>query len=67
MNAPHVERMIVEARELAARSNALTTFLEGQVFSTLEPTDQQLLRAQYASMGAYLTILNLRIARADAI
>lgn len=64
MTPPHVDRMITEGGELAEKAQKLTTFMEGPAFSDLDKVDQQLLQAQYASMAAYLTILNMRIARA---
>lgn len=67
INAPHVARMLVEAEELGERCAKLDTFLEGEVFPTLQPTDQTLLNAQLGAMGTYLSILMLRIDRARGV
>jgi hypothetical protein len=63
---PHVERMLTESHELADRTLKLAAFFDTPVFSGLKAEDKDLLHAQHAAMGAYRTILNIRIGRARA-
>lgn len=63
-HAPHVQRMIAEAEQLAERVEKLGAFLFGEIFPTLHDMDQALLSTQCAAMTAYLSVLSLRIERA---
>lgn len=58
----HIQRMQVEAAELAEKVNKLTNFIEGSdVYVRLDAIRQQLLVIQLHSMNAYLAALNTRI------
>ncbi|MFC0683191.1 crAss001_48 related protein [Novosphingobium clariflavum] len=66
MSKPHVQRMAAEHKELAERTLKLSAFLNNPVFADLAAEDKDLLHAQYAAMGAYKTILMIRLSRAQA-
>ena len=55
------ERVVVEQREIEEKSDKLRAFLDSPTFHDLSEIDQNLLLAQLMSMGAYTTILMLRI------
>jgi hypothetical protein len=58
------ERVEIEFKELGERLTKLTAFISGSdVFKTLEPEEQDLLRRQRSHMGDYLDVLGERIAR----
>jgi hypothetical protein len=60
---PHQQRVIDEKAELDARIAALTAFINGDVFMTLDDMDAELLCDQALAMGVYSTVLGKRIAR----
>ena len=62
---PHVIRMIEESEHLADRIGKLCAFIVGQIYPTLDKTDQTLLSAQVGAMTTYLQVLSLRIERAQ--
>lgn len=58
---PHQQRVVDERQELETKICALSTFLEGVVFSTLSQDEQDRLIAQVYIMQAYSSILQSRI------
>lgn len=61
---PHVQRMVEERDQLEERMNKATDFTRTDTFAALELMDRDLLNSQIVSMSAYLSTLNVRIARA---
>lgn len=63
---PHVKRMMVEGRELAAKLDALDRFQQpsNPIYASMTDNDKGLLLAQASSMSAYLAILTIRMNRA---
>ena len=61
---PHVQRMIAEGDELSDKITKLGAFLAGRLYAQLGETDQGLMQAQLGAMTAYLSVLQIRIARA---
>ncbi|AOE41230.1 hypothetical protein BEE12_16045 [Pantoea agglomerans] len=59
--APHVQRMLDERSDLAAKINALSVFILGDFFKTLTEKQQDLLTRQLDAMSAYMAILGERI------
>jgi hypothetical protein len=62
---PHEERVVSEKKELDEKLSKLKEFCfgGGKIFSTLHPTDRDLLEDQYTAMDQYSQILGKRIAR----
>lgn len=58
---PHVQRMVTERTELAAKCDALLAFLSGDVFKSLPKEKKDLMHEQYAAMREYLDVLDKRI------
>lgn len=56
-----IERLLTEHEELARKMEALTEFMDGDVYPTLSPTEQGLLMCQARVMRQYLDILEDRI------
>lgn len=63
-NAPHIQRMVDEEKELDTRMIALRRFTHTDIFKGLGSTDQALLVAQLSAMASYKEILTLRLGRA---
>lgn len=59
---PHQERVIQEKLELDEKRNKLQAFIDGDVFKTIDGTEQLRLRQQIWVMGLYSQILGERIA-----
>jgi len=62
MSEPYQERVILERKELAEKTNKLVAFLFGVTFNSLDAMEQARLLKQYACMQFYLGILDERIA-----
>lgn len=60
----HIERMEIEFRDLAERSEKLMAFCETPAFAALAGEEQMLLAAQGSAMSSYEGILHLRMLRA---
>ena len=60
-----LDRLYVESEELAEKQNKLNNFMSSEKFKSLWPEEQKLLEAQFGAMLSYLTILQLRIKRAE--
>ena len=60
---PHVQRMIVEYRELVKKTSALGNFLHGDKFKTLVQEEQDDMQDQYNSMIDYAKCLERRLTR----
>lgn len=61
----HVERMIVELKELADRTTKLAKFIsENEMFKTLSEHEQKDMRDQLLHMNEYLGFLSSRLSRA---
>lgn len=60
---PHVQRMIVEYRELVKKTNALGNFLHGDKFKTLAQEEQDDMQDQYYNMINYAKCLERRLTR----
>lgn len=61
-----ISRMHVEYNELQERRARLQRFIASDRFRDLDNVDQYLLLHQYTSMGDYMSILKMRIDRAEA-
>ena len=61
----HEERALTEKAEIDTKREYLMTFLEGEVFETLQPEDQNLLKLQVSVMKTYSDILAIRIGKFD--
>ena len=59
---PHQQRVVEEKGELDVKRAALERFINGQVFTTLESSEQSRLRLQLSVMNTYSEVLALRIA-----
>ena len=57
-----VKRLIIERDELLAKWEKLRDFISSDKFETLDDENKSLLAAQLNIMGAYLCILERRIA-----
>lgn len=62
---PHVQRMALEAAQLATRIEALAKFIGTEKFYQLAAEDQRLLHAQATAMAAYGDALAARLDRAE--
>lgn len=60
---PHQQRVIDELKELKERRSKLLTFIQGEIFKTLEQGDKNLLSEQYEAMTWLDVILTKRIER----
>lgn len=56
-----LERLMLEAEELAEKQDKLNTFIGSDKFKELGWEHQRLLEAQFGAMLSYLTILKVRI------
>jgi hypothetical protein len=56
-------RMLEEATQLQLRMDALTVFINGPVYPTLDEEDRKLLLPQLKAMQEYAGILSTRIMR----
>lgn len=63
--ASFIDRMNIECEQLAKRRNSLHDFFNTQKFKELDNFDQYLLLHQYTAMGDYLSVLKIRIERAE--
>jgi hypothetical protein len=61
--APHVERLIIERRDLAIRMDKLKAFIGTDTFNTLPVEEQVDMRYQLLIMDVYSDILGRRITR----
>lgn len=61
----YIDRMNIECNELAKRRDSLHNFFNTQKFKELDNFDQYLLLHQYTAMGDYLSVLIMRIERAE--
>lgn len=59
----HVTRLLAERDELKARADKLEMFFHTAEYRSIDPTDQMLLKDQYAAMVGYLAVLDKRVAR----
>ena len=57
------ERLFIEKEELSEKISKLYSFIESEIYSTLEDIDRNLLIQQIEVMNRYLDILNHRITR----
>lgn len=55
------DRLLEEKAQLDERSEKLGSFIEGPIFSTIEPIQQSLLKVQLAAMFAYSKCLAERL------
>lgn len=60
-----IDRMHIECDELAKRCDSLHDFFNTPKFKELDNFDQYLLLHQYTAMGDYLSVLKIRIERAE--
>lgn len=60
-----LDRLYIEAEELAEKQAKLNDFLDSEKFKELSWEDQKLLEAQFGAMLTYLTILQVRIKKAE--
>lgn len=60
-----IDRMHIECDELSKRRDSLHDFFNTQKFKELDNFDQYLLLHQYTAMGDYLSVLKIRIERAE--
>lgn len=61
----HEERALTEKAEIDTKREYLMAFIEGEVFGTLQPEDQNLLKLQLSVMKTYSDILAIRIGKFD--
>lgn len=59
----HQLRVVQEADELDAKLKALTAFMGGEVYTSLDSMERVLLWSQSVAMATYLGVLKQRIAR----
>lgn len=57
--------MHVELQELNERRQKLQNFIVSERFNNLDNFDQYLLLHQYTAMGDYISVLKIRIERAE--
>lgn len=60
-----IDRMHIECDELSKRRDSLHDFFNTPKFKELDNFDQYLLLHQYTAMGDYLSVLKIRIERAE--
>lgn len=58
---PHQQRVIQEHADLTVKLQALSKFMDGQLFPSLDPKEQSNLHGQRVAMNAYADILAIRI------
>jgi hypothetical protein len=58
---PFYDRLLIEAQELAAKTNALNDFMRTQAFVDLDRQNKDLLYKQSRLMNEYLQVLGQRI------
>lgn len=64
MANPHVERMMIEHKELKAKVEALNAFIHGnEIFKSLDDIEQADMIKQSGFMESYLSTLESRIWR----
>lgn len=63
----YLDRLYIETEELAEKHSLLMKYMSTPMFAGLEHEEQKLMEAQFASMLSYLTILQLRIKRAEKL
>ena len=63
----YLDRLCIEAEELAKNHTLLMKYMDTPMFAGLEYEEQRRMEAQFASMLSYLTILQLRIKRAERL
>ena len=61
----YISRMLVELQELNERRQKLQNFIISERFNNLDNVDQYLMLHQYTAMGDYLSVLKMRIKRAE--
>ena len=61
----YISSMHVELQELKVRRQKLQNFIVSERFNNLDNFDQYLLLHQYTAMGDYLSVLKIRIERAE--
>lgn len=61
----YISRMHVELQELKVRRQKLQNFIVSERFNNLDNVDQYLMLHQYTAMGDYLSVLKMRIKRAE--
>lgn len=61
----YISRMHVEFQELNDKRQKLQNFIVSERFNALDNVDQYLLLHQYTAMGDYLSVLKMRIKRAE--
>ena len=61
----YISRMHVELQELKVRRQKLQNFIVSERFNDLDNVDQYLMLHQYTAMGDYLSVLKMRIKRAE--
>lgn len=61
----YISRMHVELQELNERRQKLQNFIVSERFNNLDNFDQYLLLHQYTAMGDYISVLKIRIERAE--
>jgi hypothetical protein len=59
---PHQQRVIDEKKELDGKRERLQSFIGGETYRTLDPTEQSRLNRQLEAMTLYSNILGERIA-----
>lgn len=60
----HLQRVLVEKRELDTKLDNLTAFFGKPAYKALDPAEQARLRAQHMAMQVYSGILGQRISAA---
>jgi hypothetical protein len=58
---PFYERLLIEAQELATKTNALNDFMRAQAFIDLDRQNKDLLYKQSRLMNEYLQVLGQRL------
>ena len=56
-----LERLLLEKAELEDKTAKLSSFIDGSIFSTIDPVQQILLKIQVKAMQTYLQCLMERI------
>lgn len=63
----YLDRLYIEAEELAKKQTLLIEYMDSPMFVGQEYGERKMMEAQFASMLSYLTILQLRIERAERL
>ena len=61
MNDSFYDRLLIEAQELATKTNALNDFMRTQAFVDLDRQNKDLLYTQSRLMNEYLQVLGQRL------